>query len=92
MKLADFRSHACAMPPTNPAYSEEAYRFYDREYAIVSYRTDPARLREIVPEPLEVVGATPFIGDLTLGLGEGVYDDLSAAPAGRAGRAQEAVT
>jgi acetoacetate decarboxylase len=30
------------------------YRFYNREYLIVTYRTDPAKLRELVPEPLEV--------------------------------------
>jgi Transposase IS116/IS110/IS902 family/Acetoacetate decarboxylase (ADC) len=29
-------------------------RFVNREYLIITYRTDPERLRAIVPEPLEV--------------------------------------
>jgi acetoacetate decarboxylase len=40
---------------------------------------------------LEVVGATHFIGDLTLGLGEVVYDCLAEAPASQAARTHEAV-
>jgi acetoacetate decarboxylase len=30
------------------------YRFVGREFLIITYRTDPARLREVVPEPLEI--------------------------------------
>jgi acetoacetate decarboxylase len=46
---------AYAMPWTNPSYPPGPYRFFDREYLIVTYRTDPAALRAVVPEPLEVV-------------------------------------
>lgn len=53
MKLADVR-RAYAMPLTNPAYPPGPYRFYDREYLIVTYRTDMDALRAVVPEPLEV--------------------------------------
>ena len=56
MKIADIRANASAMPLTSPSYPKGPYRFYDREYVIISYRTDPAKLREIVPEPLEIVG------------------------------------
>ena len=56
MKIADILTHATAMPLTSPSYPKGPYRFYDREYVIISYRTDPAKLREIVPEPLELVG------------------------------------
>jgi acetoacetate decarboxylase len=56
MKIADIRANATAMPLTSPSYPKGPYRFYDREYVIISYRTDPAKLREVVPEPLEVVG------------------------------------
>ena len=42
------------MPLTNPAYPPGPYRFVNREYLIITYRTDPARLRAIVPEPLEL--------------------------------------
>lgn len=43
-----------AMPMTNPAYPPGPYRFINREYVIITYRTDPAALAEVVPEPLEV--------------------------------------
>jgi acetoacetate decarboxylase len=58
MKLADVRTKAFAMPLTNPAYPPGPYRFYSREFVILSYRTDPAALREVVPEPLEPAGDT----------------------------------
>jgi acetoacetate decarboxylase len=51
MKLADIRS-AWAMPATNPSFPRGPYRFIDREYVIVTYRTDPAALAAVVPEPL----------------------------------------
>lgn len=54
MKAADVRN-AYAMPLTNPAYPPGPYRFIDREYVIISYRTDPDALRAVVPEPLEIV-------------------------------------
>ena len=53
MKSADVR-RAYAMPLTNPAYPKGPYRFFDREYIIISYRTDMEALRAVVPEPLEI--------------------------------------
>jgi acetoacetate decarboxylase len=53
MRAEDVR-RAYAMPLTNPAYPPGPYRFIDREYVIVSYRTDPEALRAVVPEPLEI--------------------------------------
>jgi acetoacetate decarboxylase len=50
----DVRRRAFAMPLTNPAFPPGPYRFTDREYLIITYRTDPAKLREIVPEPLQI--------------------------------------
>ena len=47
-------SNAFAMPLLNPAFPPGPYRFVDREYLIITYRTDPARLRAMVPAPLEV--------------------------------------
>ena len=58
MKLADVRKNAFAMPLNNPAYPRGPYKFYNREFVIVTYRTDPELLRAVVPEPLEVVGDT----------------------------------
>jgi acetoacetate decarboxylase len=54
MKESEVRSRAVAMPLTSPAYPIGPYRFCNREYLIITYRTDPAKLRELVPEPLEV--------------------------------------
>ena len=45
---------AFAMPLTSPAYPPGPYRFVNREYLIITYRTDPAKLRAMVPEPLEI--------------------------------------
>src|SRR5262245_58535200 len=54
MKEQEVRERAFAMPLTNPAYPVGPYRFYHREFLIITYRTDPRKLRELVPEPLEV--------------------------------------
>jgi hypothetical protein len=48
----EIRKRAFAMPITNPAYLPGHNRFLRREYLIITYRTDPVRLRAIVPEPL----------------------------------------
>ncbi|QCP52382.1 acetoacetate decarboxylase [Trinickia violacea] len=47
-------SKAFAMPLTSPAFPMGPYKFYDREFLIITYRTDLDLLREIVPEPLQV--------------------------------------
>jgi acetoacetate decarboxylase len=49
---------ACAMPLVNPSYPPGPYRFIDREYMIIVYRTDLDALKRVVPEPLEVVEPT----------------------------------
>ena len=46
---------AYAMPLSNPSYPPGPYRFTDREYMIITYRTDLDALKRVVPEPLEVV-------------------------------------
>ena len=55
MNATEVRERAFAMPLTQPAYSPGPYRVCDREYLVITYRTDLEKLREIVPEPLEVV-------------------------------------
>ncbi len=57
MKQGDVRERAFAMPLTSPAYPPGPYRFVNREFLIITYRTDPAKLRAVVPEPLELDGA-----------------------------------
>lgn len=54
MKIADVRAKAFAMPLTSPTYPPGPYRFVDREYLIITYRTDPEALRAVVPEPLQI--------------------------------------
>lgn len=48
------RPRPFAMPPASPAYPPGPYRFVNREYFIIRYRTDPLALRRVVPEPLEI--------------------------------------
>ena len=52
MKREDVIKHAFAMPLTSPAFPPGPYRFVDREYLIITYRTDRAALEAVVPEPL----------------------------------------
>src|SRR5215813_5758051 len=54
MKENEVRSQAFAMPLTSPAFPIGPYRFVNREFLIITYRTDPQKLRALVPEPLQV--------------------------------------
>ena len=54
MKETVVRERAFAMPLTSPSYPPGPYRFRQREYLIIAYRTDREKLRALVPEPLEV--------------------------------------
>ena len=54
MKEAEVKARAFAMPLTSPAYPPGPYRFVDREFMVITYRTDADKLRAVVPEPLEV--------------------------------------
>ena len=55
MNALDVRKAAFAMPLHSPSYPIGPYRFIDREYMIISYRTDRELLERIVPEPLHVI-------------------------------------
>jgi acetoacetate decarboxylase len=50
----DVRKNAFRMSLTSPAYRRGLYRFVDREFMIVSYRTDPDVLAAVIPAPLEM--------------------------------------
>src|ERR1700726_3261631 len=54
MKIDDRRRNAYSMPLPNPSFPPGPYRFYNREYFVITYRTDPEALAAVVPEPLEV--------------------------------------
>ena len=42
------------MPRQNPADPPGPYRFVDREYLIITYRTDPKLLEAVIPAPLKL--------------------------------------
>jgi len=54
MKIDDVRKSAFSMPLTSPSYPRGPYRFVNREFLIITYRTDPDALRAVVPEPLQI--------------------------------------
>jgi len=54
MNIADVTRRAFAMPLTSPAFPKGPYRFVNREFFIITYRTDIEALRAVVPEPLQV--------------------------------------
>ena len=57
MREGEIRERAFAMPFTSPAFPRGPYRFIDREYLIITYRTDPAALERVLPEPLKPTAA-----------------------------------
>ena len=54
MNIGDIKSSAFAMPLTSPAFPRGPYRFTNREFLVITYRTDIDALRAVVPEPLEI--------------------------------------
>ncbi|MBX3709526.1 MAG: acetoacetate decarboxylase [Gammaproteobacteria bacterium] len=54
MKIHEVKQTAFAMPLNNPAYPRGPYRFVNREYFVITYESDLDKLKQIVPEPLEV--------------------------------------
>lgn len=61
MNENDVRKNAFAMPLTSPAFPKGPYRFFNREYLVITYRTDPYKLRAAVPEPLMVDMDNPLV-------------------------------
>ncbi|TCK23121.1 acetoacetate decarboxylase [Ancylobacter aquaticus] len=55
MKIEDVRRTAYSMPLTSPSYPKGPYKFFNREFFVVTYRTDMAALEKVVPEPLKVI-------------------------------------
>ena len=52
-RTRDPRPSLCDAPDP-AAYPRGPYRFVNREYFIITYRTDPEKLRALVPAPLEI--------------------------------------
>lgn len=53
----EVRQNGFAMPMHNPAFPPGPYRFVDREFLIITYRTDPVALQKIIPAPLKMTDA-----------------------------------
>jgi acetoacetate decarboxylase len=51
---SEVKARAFAMPLTSPAFPPGPYRFVNREFLIITYRTDPEMLRSVIPAPLEM--------------------------------------
>src|SRR6266513_4490333 len=54
MREKEILRRAFAMPLTSPSSPRGPYRFVNREYLIITYRTDPVKLRAVVPGPLDI--------------------------------------
>lgn len=61
MNENDVVKNAFAMPLTNPAFPKGPYRFFNREYFVITYRTDADKLRAVVPEPLQIDMDKPYV-------------------------------
>jgi acetoacetate decarboxylase len=53
MNEAEVEKWAFAMPLTGPTFWPGPHRVTDREFLIVTHRTDPDALRAVIPGPLE---------------------------------------
>ena len=60
MRAADVMNLS-SMPIAAPSYPRGPYRFIDREYLTVTYESDPAAIREALPEPLEPDGSNTVL-------------------------------
>lgn len=54
MTLDEIKKQAFAMPLTSPSYPKTDFKFFNREFFIITYETDMEALRRVVPEPLKV--------------------------------------
>lgn len=55
MRADEVLKNAFAMPLENPSFPPGPYRFVDREYLIITYRTSMEALKAVVPAPLEIL-------------------------------------
>ena len=53
MNIDAIKRNAFAMPLTSPAFPPGPYRFVNREFMVITYRTDAEALRAVLPEPLQ---------------------------------------
>ncbi len=63
MRIGEIRERAFAMPFASPSHARGPYRFVNREYLIITYRTDAAAL-ELKPHALAPVAELPVLGSV----------------------------
>ncbi|MFM9881082.1 MAG: acetoacetate decarboxylase [Burkholderiaceae bacterium] len=68
-----------SMPLQSPTYPRGPFKFFNRQYMVVSYETDAAAIRAALPEPLEPAGTVVSVQwlDLPDGQGFGAYSALA---------------
>ncbi len=54
MDIDEVKRRAYSMPLTSPSFPIGPYRFVNREFLVITYRTDIDALKAVVPAPLEV--------------------------------------
>lgn len=67
-----------SMPLQSPTFPRGPYKFFNRQYLVVSYTTNPEAIRAALPQPLEPAGDTVSVQWLDLPDGEG-FGAYSAA-------------
>lgn len=67
-----------SMPLQSPTFPRGPFRFFNRQYLVISYRTEPSAIRQALPEPLEPDGDEVSMQWLDLPDGEG-FGAYSAA-------------
>ena len=67
-----------SMPLQSPTYPTGPYKFFNRQYMIIQYRSDPVMIRKLLPEPLQPDGDIVSVQWLDLPDGEG-FGAYSAA-------------
>jgi len=60
-----------SMPLQSPTYPRGPYKFFNRQYLVISYKTNEDAIRAHLPEPLEMVDDTVSVQWLDLPDGEG---------------------
>jgi acetoacetate decarboxylase len=68
-----------SMPLQSPTYPRGPYKFFNRQYLVISYKTDPELVRAALPEPLQPAGDAVSVEWLDLPDGEGLGAYSAAA-------------
>jgi acetoacetate decarboxylase len=71
MKKSDVKALP-SMPLQSPTFPRGPFRFFNRSYLVINYKTDAALIRAALPEPLEPAGDTVAVQWLDLPDGEGL--------------------